>query len=54
VNSSGTPMTPRAEFMQQDKQVLMSVITTFATITSRSTMGGVIVAGLVSLYCIHV
>ena len=47
VNSSGTPMTPRAEFMKQDNQVLMSVITTFATITSRSTMGGVIVAGLV-------
>lgn len=47
MNSSGTPLTPRAELMQQDNQVLMSVITTFATITSRSTMGGVIVAGLV-------
>ncbi|CAG2213332.1 FZO1 [Mytilus edulis] len=47
MSSSGTPMTPRAELQQQDNQVLMSVITTFATITSRSTMGGVIVAGLV-------
>ncbi|XP_033763050.1 mitofusin-2-like isoform X2 [Pecten maximus] len=51
--SEGGPQTPLGEFYrplapEQNNQLLISMITTFASITSRTTMGAIIVGGLVA------
>ncbi|OWF56197.1 mitofusin-2-like isoform X2 [Mizuhopecten yessoensis] len=51
--SEGGPQTPIGEFYrplapEQNNQVLISMITTFASITSRTTMGAIIVGGLIA------
>ena len=47
-----TPQVPCNEFppQQQDNEMMMAMLTTVASLTSRSTVGALIIAGLVCYY----
>ena len=49
LQSPMTPQIPSNEFPPpQDNEMMMTMLTTFATLTSRSTVGVLIISGLVS------